>query len=116
MIGVTVAYPPSANRLWRAVNGRNIKSAEYRAWLSLPVLGIKPGKPATGPYTMTLTAERPDRRRRDLSNLCKPVEDLLQERGFVRDDCDAQRIVLEWSDRAPGKGAAVHVVIEPVAG
>lgn len=119
-VELSLPYPPSANRLWRAVRGRNIKSREYREWLTdayAAVLRqprfIKAG--LVGSYRMVLTAERPDRRRRDLSNLLKPTEDLLQHAGVVVDDCNADRIVLEWSDRAPGTGARVHVLIEALS-
>ena len=36
--------------------------------------------------------------------------------GVVVDDCNAQRITMEWSDRKPGKGAQVHVRISPWGG
>ena len=112
---LTIPYPPSANRLWRSVNGRAIKSAEYRDWLdeAARFLLTQPGRtPMTGPYILTLVATRPDWRRRDLGNLEKPVSDLLQHVGLVRDDCDAQSIRLTWSDAAPDPAAGVRVHLE----
>lgn len=120
VIELSLPYPPSANRLWRAVNGRNIKSAEYRDWLVNAYAAVlKHGRlrrtKVEGAYRMTLTAERPDRRRRDLSNLLKPTEDLLQYAGIVADDCNAEHITLAWSAKAPSKAAVVRVRVEPIA-
>lgn len=117
-VNLSLPFPPSANRLWRAVNGRNIKSEEYREWLDearcavlLQPRSVRANIP--GHYQMTMTADRPDKRRRDLSNLLKPTEDLLQQAGIVADDCNAQQITIAWSDRPAGKGAQVHVKITP---
>ncbi len=117
MIRLTLPYPPSANRLWRAVGGRNIESAEYRKWkASCRWLTVSDGR---GPifkahYTATITADRPDKRRRDIGNLEKPVSDMLVTLGIVRDDSDAQRITLQWSDKPPAKPAFVHIEVEAV--
>lgn len=106
-------WPPSANRLWRSVNGRNIKSAVYRAWLTEAAYALR-GHPAyLGPYTMTLTATRPDRRRRDLSNLLKAVEDSLQTAGIIEDDSLAQSILLQWSPAPPVPSGRLEVTITP---
>lgn len=116
MIQLDLPYPPSANRLWRAVNGRNIKSAEYRSWLIDAARAVPEhvkGK-ITGPYRMTLLVDRPDRRRRDLSNLVKPIEDLLQAAGVVRDDCDAQGFGVFWTLDDPREMAGVHVCLQSV--
>jgi len=123
MIAVTLPYPPSANRLWRAVNGRNIKSAEYRQWLvkARACIPVEARGKITGPYFMAVRADRPDRRARDLTNLLKPTEDALLFdkaqpllKGVVRDDSDAAGVAIVWSDREPGKGAEIHIELEEV--
>lgn len=114
MTVLTIPYPPSTNRLWRAVNGRNIKSDEYRKWLTEAGWHVNLQRPVkiTGAYTMRLEAQRPDLRRRDLGNLEKPVSDLLVACGVVSDDCDAQRITLEWAGPNAVVGANVTVTLE----
>lgn len=113
VIQVALPYPPSANRLWRAVKGRNIKSAEYRAWLLDAVRAARgaTGQSITGPYCLVIVVDRPDRRRRDLGNIEKPISDALVAAGLVRDDSDCQRITLYWSDRVPGPGARVRCAL-----
>jgi len=49
MIHLSLPYPPSANRLWRYVNGRAIKSTEYRRWLERAAGEILIQDPASGP-------------------------------------------------------------------
>lgn len=91
-------YPPSANRLWRAVNGRNIKSRDYRVWSELCGWQIKQQKPVklTGPYTLDIVVKRPDNRKRDLSNLIKALEDALVENGVLEDDSLCQELCIRW--------------------
>lgn len=123
MIRLTLPYPPTANNMHTVARGRKIKSAEYRQWerRTLAVLlagpfGITvPGKPThlPGPYNITIECDRPDRRRRDLGNLEKPVSDLLVSAGVIADDSNAQSITLRWSDKPPAKGATVSVTLEP---
>lgn len=114
-VTLSLPYPPSANRLWRAVNGRNVKSAEYRRWEKLCRSAVYlNSRVVTGPYAVTYTAERPDRRRRDIANIEKAASDVLQDLGFIVDDCDCQRVTVQWAPGEPvGKGARVHVEIVP---
>jgi len=116
---LSLPYPPSANRLWRAVNGRNIKSSEYRAWLTEAYAAVIMANPRPrkiiGDYRMVLVADRPDRRRRDLSNLLKATEDALVHCQVVEDDSKAEEITLRWSSAAPASPSSIHVTIEAFA-
>jgi len=86
-----------------------IKSAEYVAWLLEAGAEVRRQKPAkiNGKYAITITAARPDNRKRDLGNLEKSVSDLLQSCGVIRDDCDAEMILLRWAKS--GDGVAVRL-------
>lgn len=112
-ISLALPYPPSANKIWRAVNGRNIKSAEYRSWLDAghrSILAQRPGR-VTGAYRLSLVVNRTDRRHRDLSNVIKPLEDLLQAAGVVRDDCDCIHLMVCWGEGEPSRDAQVFAQI-----
>ena len=91
-------YPPSTNRLWRYVNGRAIKSAEYRTWLEAQAWSLQRQneKPVLGPYAMHIEVSRPDRRRRDITNTIKALEDAVVAAGFVEDDSYCQKLTVEW--------------------
>lgn len=111
---VQLPYPPSANRLWRNVNGRTLKSLAYRQWLDLAVTMARLArlKPVRGPYKLSMVATRPDNRRRDLDNLIKPVSDALVAAGMVEGDHLAQSLEVSWSSREPVKGGDLVVWVE----
>lgn len=110
---LALPYPPSANRLWRAVKGRNIISAEYREWKDRAGWEVRSQRPRgiVGRYVLTITATPPDRRHRDIDNLAKPISDCLVQSGVLADDSQCKRITLEWTDAVIKGGAVtVHVV------
>ncbi|MDR7037425.1 crossover junction endodeoxyribonuclease RusA [Methylobacterium sp. BE186] len=102
---VTLPYPPSANRMWRHVGKKVLRSAEYERWRSVcaQIIGLETrGQGLAGAYAMTLSIGRPDRRRRDIDNLIKPVGDVLVLAGAVADDCDCQRVEAAWAPDVSG--------------
>lgn len=114
MTYLELPFPPSANRLWRNVGPKTLKSAEYRAWLTEAGWTVKAQRPVNvpGPYLLTLIADRPDNRRRDLGNLLKATEDLLVACGVVDDDHLAKSIRMSWSDLPPAKPGGIRVTLE----
>ena len=115
-VNLSLPYPPSANRLWRAVNGRQIKSAEYRQWIDEAALSIRLQRPRgiIGAYHLVIRASRPDRRRRDIDNLLKPISDALCQGGVVGDDCDCDHLTAFWSSEVI-KGGAIQVQVTEAA-
>lgn len=102
---VTLPYPPSANRMWRHVGKKVLRSADYEKWrtaCTAIILAETRGKGIVGPYAMALSIGRPDRRRRDIDNLIKPVGDALVLAGAVVDDSDCQRIEAAWTPGVVG--------------
>lgn len=102
--------PPSANHLWRHVSGgKAYKSNAYKAWLT--EAGYKARQQAKGRvagcYALSILASRPDRRKRDIDNLLKPVSDLLQGLGLIDGDHLCQRIEAEWVTHLTGVRVAV---------
>lgn len=106
MIRLTLPYPPSVNATHRAVNGRVILSKRYRDWILEAGKAVAAQLPAQAPlkhYTLWIEASPPDRRRRDLGNLEKPVSDLLKRAGVIEDDYMARSIGLSWINIPPEK-------------
>src|SRR5574340_1746510 len=89
------------------------KSPEYSAWLVEAGWMAREqyrGEPIAGAYTLAVDVFRPDRRRRDLDNVCaKGLNDLLVSIGFVRDDSDCQKIEAQWG----GDGQGIFVRVQP---
>jgi len=100
MIELEISFPPSANSIWRSFGNRNILSKPYRVWRELAALEIetqmKGQDRISGPYHMCIDLDRRDRRRADLSNRIKALEDSLVLCRVVQDDSDCQSIMIKW--------------------
>lgn len=95
----TLPYPPTANKYWRNVNGRMVKSREareYQAGIQSELIGIKP---LTGDLKVWLTFCRPQKRG-DLDNLIKIVLDSL-EGAVYENDCQIAEIEAKRIDGRP---------------
>lgn len=111
MIELFLPAPPSANHLWiRARKGMR-KSPAYVAWLLEAGLIAKSQRPKSieGPYKLSIQVARVNKRRADIDNKIKPISDLLQTLGIVRDDCDCEMVTARWVTTGEG----VTVRIEP---
>lgn len=108
-------YPPSANRIWRNVNGKVLKSAFYRAWLAEAAVAILRQRPTKlkGRYSLSITAHRPDNRARDLDNLLKPLSDALAAAGVIPNDSMAETITIRWSPDGVVPGGRIDVEAQP---
>ena len=62
-----------------------------------------------GPYALSILAKRPDKRRRDIDNLIKPISDLLMTVGVIEDDSDCDLVSARWVTIGDG----VRVLITP---
>jgi len=90
-------WPPSINHYWRQVKiggaVRTIISAEGRAYRERVVprvqLAMMQARVRTlpGRLALAILAQPPDRRRRDLDNILKPLLDALQQARCYQDDC-----------------------------
>jgi crossover junction endodeoxyribonuclease RusA len=91
---LVLPYPPSVNRIWRAVNGRNILSKTGRLYrLAVKSVVVKaraqeeiPKGPIKGGLVCVLEVYPPDNRRRDLDNVSKAIFDGLTHAKVWLDD------------------------------
>lgn len=114
-IVLTIAAPPSANRLYRMVRGHMAKSSEYRRWKEQQAEAIAHqlhGASLPGHFAVAMLLPKS---RMDLDNRCKPLLDAMQAAGVYRDDklclslsmrVDHQRapgtvLVQLWAEEAP---------------
>jgi len=106
---IVLPYPPSVNRTLRTVAGRPILSAPYRAWRTEAAEAIarQTVEPVEGRYRLTIWATAPDKRRRDLDNLIKPVSDALVRAGVVQDDSLMRDLKIRWTDHIQPGGRVV---------
>lgn len=110
MIRYSLPYPPSVNGLFfNATKGRR-KTAAYREWLEAAGWQIaEQGRQRIrGHVSISVALVKPDKKRRDLDNLLKPVIDLLVEMGVIDDDSLVQRISVQWVSEGPGCAVIVQ--------
>ena len=104
-MNLTLPYPPSVNRLYRVFRNRILLSRDGRASYKAVAECLGSMPVMRGPLAVTVVATPPDRRRRDLSNLLKALEDSLTKCGAWEDDSQIVRYDgLRWSGeyRKPG--------------
>jgi len=94
---ITLPYPPSINHYWRRVGPRTLISREGRTFrknVCALLGGGAPRKPpAGGRIALAMDAFPPDRRRRDLDNIQKPVLDALEHAGVYVDDSQIDLLI-----------------------
>lgn len=102
---ITLPWPPSVNHYWRHPNkgplaGRHLISEEgrqYRQAVYAAILGDKSApRSLAGEVAVCITAYRPDRRKRDLDNLCKSVLDALTYASAWEDDSQIVDLRIRW--------------------
>jgi crossover junction endodeoxyribonuclease RusA len=94
-----LTFPPTINTMYPGIKQRH-KSAKYVAWIKEATIALN--KQKTGqidkPIRISYKYGRPDKRKRDLSNLIKAVEDLLVSYGILEDDSLIHAFSTEWAD------------------
>lgn len=108
---LTLPYPPSLNRMYRAVNGRSILSAEGREYKSRVKSLALLARPLDGPVSVSAWLYRPAKRG-DLDNSFKALLDALKGVAF-HDDAQVQQIhAVRYDDKDnPRAEVAVSAVI-----
>ncbi|MFP1759833.1 RusA family crossover junction endodeoxyribonuclease [Lonsdalea quercina] len=82
-------WPPSVNTYWRHARGRHYiskKGTEYRKFIIQLIQHQSLDIKTPSRLKISITANAPDRRRRDLDNLQKAVFDSLTHAEFMLDD------------------------------
>lgn len=93
----TLPYPPSVNRYWRHNRGITHISTEgrlYRRKVYDARLLQKVNK-YTGELKLQIDIYPPDKRRRDIDNICKAVLDSLEHAGVYDSDYQISELILK---------------------
>ena len=105
MICVTLPWPPSNNRMFRTpttgrLAGRTMLSEAGRKYRAAVATSLILAKAPRAEYhgrrlAVSIFAQPPDRRKRDLDNLPKAILDALVHADIIRDDSDIDRLLIE---------------------
>lgn len=113
VISLVLPLPPSVNAMYRNVlHVGRVKTGEYKAWQADALEAVLTGgvKGAIeGQYAIHVEIDRPDRRRRDLSNLLKAIEDFAVQQRYVEDDSLCTSIKMKWTDAIEDRPGPVRV-------
>ena len=116
MVELTLGYPPTVNTYYRNVNGRmllskvgrlyKMQAAEIAALEGVLNLGYE------GAVEVWIGAIAPDKRKRDLDNILKPIMDCLQYTGIIIDDSQVV-CIHAYKISADKENPGVHICIDP---
>lgn len=103
---IELPWPPSTNTYWRNVRGRVLiskRGRQYRKDVKRYVMahGKTPG--FMGRVKLSVSCYPPDKRRRDLDNLLKSLQDSLTHAGVWGDDEQIDELhIMRRSIKKPG--------------
>ena len=88
---IRLPWPPTVNHYYTIARNRKILSEKGRAYKEYAVACMLVQKVAKlkeedKPFSLSILARPPDRRRRDLDNILKPLIDSLVDYGAIPDD------------------------------
>lgn len=120
MIRLSLPWPPSANRYWRhpttgKLAGRHLISADGRAYRTA-VMAAKLEQHGSGVLFddstrigVSIQAFVPDRRKRDLDNLCKATLDALAKSAVFADDSQIDHLEISRCSKVTGGSLIVDI-------
>jgi crossover junction endodeoxyribonuclease RusA len=84
---ITLPYPPSLNSYYRSYKGRVVISSDGKNYRTI-VFALSRGFSSLGSKRLAVSvfANPPDKRKRDLDNLLKSLLDALEHAGLFDDD------------------------------
>lgn len=110
---ISLPWPPTVNHYYRAVNGRNILSAKGRAYKKEAGWEIiaqgEHEKYLEGDVSLFIRAYPPDKRRRDLDNILKPILDVLADCDVFDDDSQVSDLRIQRFN--PCKPGRVEILV-----
>lgn len=112
---VDLPYPPSVNHYWLASGHRRYISPagqRFRSDAGYLIQAARRGQKATNSrveVSVSVEVYPPDRRRRDLDNILKPILDALQHSGVIEDDSQVAELRVNRCERV--KGGAIRVKV-----
>lgn len=113
----SIPYPPSVNKYWVRRRGGGLMlspvARAYKKNVAALLHRHKSKKPSESKLKIEIYAVMPDRRKRDLDNICKGVLDAMEGIIYV-DDCQFDSILIERIGYV--KGGRLDIEITEIEG
>ncbi len=109
---ITLSWPPTVNHYYTIARGRKILSKrgrKYKTTCYAEILSQGRQEVHKGPVSVFIRAYPPDKRKRDLDNLLKPVLDVLQTSGILEDDSQVEDLHIQRF--YPSKPGRVEILV-----
>jgi crossover junction endodeoxyribonuclease RusA len=107
-------WPPSINHYYRHTRNGHFITREGRLYRSAVIAAVGAiGKPLEGALALSVRLYMPDKRRRDIDNVLKALQDALQAAGAYYDDCQISLLCVQKRENIPG--GACEVELSPLA-
>lgn len=106
-------WPPSTNRLWRAVGrGRAVKALNYRLWQKEAGAAVMMQRPVpiACPVAVTIRLTPPNKREYDIDNRVKALLDLIVSHGLIKSDGNRTLKSLTVIESSAEPGVIMEVV------
>lgn len=114
--GLTLPWPPTGNHNVKHANGAHYMTAKHKAFrVEVAARVLEAGlhrQPMKGRLRVTMYACFPDKRKRDIDNLIKPVLDSLMHAGVYADDSAIDELQIFRSDAAFRTKGEIDVLVE----
>lgn len=112
-IKITLPYPPSVNHYWGQLGSKKFlgkKGKEFREAVILAVYNAKQGGLA-GRLHMEVYLYPPDKRKRDIDNVLKPLLDAMEHAGCYENDSQIDKLCVTRREVMPEGSCYVEVKV-----
>ena len=106
-------WPPSVNNYYRHVGQRVLISRAGRKYRMMCVSRLSGKAKMVGRVTLSIECYPPDKRRRDLDNILKCLQDSIVSAGVLEDDSQIKCLHVEMLDPIPE--GLVHVRLKTIS-
>ena len=115
---LTVPYPPTINTYYATVSGRRVLSKKGREYKKEMAVIVAEAKCNYGEQRLSLDIDlwMPDRRKRDIDNVQKPLIDALMHAGAFADDEQIDRLLTQRHGVEKGGRCEVTIQCHDISG
>ena len=112
-IKITLPYPPSVNHYWGQLGSRKFlgkKGKEFREAVIIAIYNAKQ-RGLAGRLHMEVYLYPPDKRKRDVDNVLKPLLDAMEHAGCYENDSQIDKLCITRREVMPQGSCYVEIKV-----